>query len=44
MEKKDNLLIHLMNEKSALEGERDVRNQIAEQELLDKIDNMTGKT
>ncbi|XP_063678677.1 ELKS/Rab6-interacting/CAST family member 1-like isoform X2 [Bolinopsis microptera] len=43
IEKKDNLLIHLMNEKTTLEEERNVKVQIAGQELQDKVDTMSEK-
>ena len=42
IEKKDNLLIHLMNEKNTLEADKNVRDQIATQELQDKLDMLTG--
>ncbi|KAL5252817.1 hypothetical protein ACHWQZ_G015551 [Mnemiopsis leidyi] len=43
IEKKDNLLIHLMNEKNTLEADKNVRDQIATQELQDKLDMLTAK-
>ena len=43
IEKKDNLLIHLMNEKTTLEEEKHVRAQITEQELQDKLEMMSGQ-